>query len=465
MRSELFESMQNLQLVYSKYTPCFEPKNAEPREVKKFREYITKKVDCFTPLKPNMDLNELYKIAVEHYNSNDTDFSSREQNNLPFILFRQNNSEKFLRFLLGQCIDFERESRLYKLIYVYFANYTDSNYFNALRNFCFYYFRDKEGYNFRRKVLQLACKNYRMLFGYETEKQATKLLNEIGLNKMLESLGIAGSVIATSNFVQQMLSAYFVSESEPDAKLKVFSELLKVNFKGYSIIQPKAVSTVIRIVEKYNKADWKKFLLSYCIQEFKDPRINSGKWIQVGDDSRKIFLKWLAQQDLDLFFAIIDETALDRMWKYRKQFWKAYIPYVTNTWIFLGPQAKNVAENIERRQSKTSLLAYGDVVGGDNKHSALIFELGGYIFCEWSHNGRLYIWNENSDAVKKKIVEFGSYQINKSYVTRSDYMEAFTHYSTDKCMFFDKNSWQKDVSEWIKEHCGISKTRHDWGMY
>ena len=68
------------------------------------------------------------------------------------------------------------------------------------------------------------------------------------------------------------------------------------------------------------------------------------------------------------------------------------------------------------------------------------------------HNGRLYIWRRD-----KAPVDFWTNQVNKSIMTRSGYVEAITHSSSDTY------NWQEKVSQWIYINCGIRKTRFDWG--
>ena len=135
--------------------------------------------------------------------------------------------------------------------------------------------------------------------------------------------------------------------------------------------------------------------------------------------------------------------------------WEAYLLYISRTWVFFGSVAQQTAKLI----AKDKPLAYGRATGGAaSNHSAFLFEIVDYVFCEWSHNGRLYIWHNNSKAVKNGIVEFGADEIRKNDLTYSGAAETFTHYNSDTY------SWQTDVSNWIAMHCNIYKTRKDWRL-
>ena len=82
-------------------------------------------------------------------------------------------------------------------------------------------------------------------------------------------------------------------------------------------------------------------------------------WDKISEKSKAIFLRWLVEDDLEIFFKIIKQTALDRMWRYREKFWRAYLPHISSTWIFLGSDAKRVA-----RQLGDKNMGHGSLDGG-----------------------------------------------------------------------------------------------------
>ena len=81
-----------------------------------------------------------------------------------------------------------------------------------------------------------------------------------------------------------------------------------------------------------------------------------------------------------------------------------------------------------------------------------VTSIGDYAFCEWSHNGRLYIWRRDKAPVK-----FYDNKTNKAKMSKSICVESFVHSSSNTY------SWQKKVAEWLAKNCGIRKSRFDWG--
>ena len=66
---------------------------------------------------------------------------------------------------------------------------------------------------------------------------------------------------------------------------------------------------------------------SFFVRHFGHPNLRSRKhrWAGVPEDIRRVVIRWLVERVLDQFFLLIKETALDRHWKYREAFWKAYV--------------------------------------------------------------------------------------------------------------------------------------------
>lgn len=456
MNSELFTSIDTLKKLYRVKPKSFDVDNVEPKFVKKFKEELSKKVDSNAKIRANVDLNELYNILLRNFKTKTLDFTTRERNNLPFILFRSNMPKDVFVYLIDKCMDFDRESRLVKVLFNYFYNYSDNEEkTNLLKQKLLLHFRTHNVSDFRKKITRNVYSCRTILFSQDSSRKVAELYKEYPLSIALENLGLSTPELKKSKFVSCSLLYFFKSNEITSKKYDIFDDLDRINFVGFLDLKPVAVSSVIRLTDKLNNAIWKEKLINFCQRNFGDPRINRYKWSAIDDDARKIFLKWMASKDLDLFFRIIERTAVDHMWKYRSAFWKAYLPYVTNTWVFFGSQAALLARSIARDQ----MLAYGTATGGaSSNHSAFIFEIGEYIFCEWSHNGRLYIWHKNYRAIQNKIVEFGSSSINKRDVTNSVYSAAYVHNGSDMYR------WQSDVADWISSHCGIYKTRKDWRL-
>lgn len=455
MNKDIFNSINILKNLYTVHTPRLNPDNAKPVHLRRFLDDISVRVDRFGVLEPTIDLNELYQHARICFARKTNDFTIRELNNLPFILFKQGMSMPMFKYLLYDCIDCTRESRLVKLLHIYFTNYQEDARINLLKQKIASEFKTKNKASFFKKVLQCAWQFRFVLFASKPEAAVCELYNRNGLNVVLDEFGIKDKHLRSSKFVQASLRCFYADAVAHQAKYAVFEELRLLDFEGYDSVKPDIVSNLIMITDVTNDVKWKEKLMSFCMntKNFGDPRRNRNKWLTIAPKARRTFLKWLASDDLELFFKIIEKTAVDRMWRYRSKFWKAYLPYISNTWVFLG----RIAEQAAKQIADDKTLYYGKPTGGvQANHSAFIFQINDYIFCEWSHNGKLYIWDKDSYAVERAIVAFGNESISKADVTSSDFSVAYSHFGSQE------GRWQNQVSQWIASHCNIYKSQKDW---
>ncbi len=457
MKSDLFESIKNLKKIYTVNTPRFNPKNSEPVHINNFLDDISKRVDGGGKLEANIDLNILLQHARICFTKKHNDFSYKEINNLPFILFMEGMDFPLFRYLVNNCIDCSLESRLLRLIYVCFSNYQESKEIFLIKQKVFSTISKKGSTFYNSKTLQCIWNYRKVLFQENALYGMCNLYKSFGLNVALDRLGFFNIGFRTSSFVFETLKFFFEDRISEKKKYEVFEELNNLKFAGLSELKPVAVSSLIILTDKRKDNEWKEKLISYCTnsKNFGDPRLYSYKWLAINPVARKVFLQWLASNDLELFFKIIEKSAIDRMWKYRSKFWKAYLPHISRTWVFFGSVAQLTAKQV----AKDRPLAYGRATGGAaSNHSAFLFEIGDYVFCEWSHNGRLYIWHNSSKAVKNGTVEFGSEEIRKNVLTYSGAAATFTHNNSDTYR------WQTEVSDWIAIHCNIYKARKDWRL-
>lgn len=399
------------------------------------------------------DLAALQSKAKRIYQKSNEAFSNIEISNLPFILFEDGINDTIFNFLLDQHIKLNRETRLRRLLYVYFQNYAEDRYTKAIANKLRLYFSSKHETDFKNLFHKKVFQHRNDLFSSASRLLMIKMYQQNGLEGTLEQLGFKGT-LETSKFVLQTLKEYYANGSSDNVKYKIFNELAKQNFSGYQQLLPTALDSLIILTDKLNNNNWKKYLLQFAYQKLGDPRLplEQTHWNGtngVSSKAQQIFLKWLANNDLTLFFKIIDQTATDRMWRYRDRFWRAYLDYIANTKVFFGIEAQRIA----RQVAKDELLNYGYLeYGSESNHSAFLFEIGSYTFCEWSHNGKLYIWRSDEAPV-----HFSDYRTGKSKMTRSNYVEAFVHSNADRY------NWQNKVADWLAKHCGIKKSRFDWG--
>lgn len=141
-------------------------------------------------------------------------------------------------------------------------------------------------------------------------------------------------------------------------------------------------------------------ILDILLTRIGDPRFQAARWDRASERTRQIVTGWLARVTLSAFFGVIGQYAgaagMGHQWEARRKFWSACLEkgWVDDAWLVLGP---NVAAHVRRNEAL--LGAYGTLDGGNlNNHSVLMMRIGGTVFAEWSHNGKLYAWPAGSSG-------------------------------------------------------------------
>ena len=224
---------------------------------------------------------------------------------------------------------------------------------------------------------------------------------------------------------------------------------------------PKIIGQLIIQVEQDNSIDkenYKDILRRRALEFLGDPRIvknnSNNQWVRAGQKAKMVFIRWISQYDLDLFFTIIDRSLnsdASKMWRYRKAFWNSYREHINMIWVCFGAYAKM---DIRRNKIFGKDMFYGNFLPNDK--SCLIIELGDYIFVERSHNGRLKVWSKGSCPFK---IGEASITEGKLNYTRGMYIDGEDGWRHDGSVSF---SWQKKVGAFISQYCRIKKTEKDW---
>jgi len=168
-----------------------------------------------------------------------------------------------------------------------------------------------------------------------------------------------------------------------------------------------------------------------------DPRINRPRWNGVPDEIRNVLLRWLVGASLDDFFRVLDQTALDKHWRYRKAFWTAYLEReaIDDAWVVLGPDAARIVRGGFNAGAAKLVRGYGV----EANHSVLLMRIRGVTIAEWSHNGRCRCWvRGNKHAPKLYETEYTRSELTEG----SDVQQ--THHGAEK------GTWQKSVAEFIE---------------
>lgn len=424
----------------------------EPRFSKEIEEIILEKFDGEPKAPESTDLNALCeRIKTEREPS----VKRRERKFLPWVLF-SGAPQKLIEipvktsYILGALNNPFKFSYLKGLIHVYLSNYDPNlNGCELIRRFIW----DKLSNLTDQKPtpsIKFWQRNKTPIFLPNGHHQTANIFlkNSGKINQILSEYGFRND-LSLSGFVK------FVSTSMIDKTKKKFPDNLEkclsineipshppgVKFKD---LVTKMASEFLPEAEK--NIETKEILSTYFLRYLNDPRIpaNEIKWRGVEEDSKKIFSQWLSSKDLELFFNIVDKSASDTKWRYRRKFWKAYLPYINNTWVILGNKAKKIAEQVDPVQLQLALNRYGSLEGASSNQSVFLIQMGGYIFVEWNDSGACRVWDHNQCPFKFFQPSYSAYELREE-----DFEKKFTHH------YPERYRWQEMMRAWIRDKTSI----------
>jgi len=183
----------------------------------------------------------------------------------------------------------------------------------------------------------------------------------------------------------------------------------------------------------------KKFFLEH----FGHPELDQGTWNSVSKTARDVMIRWVVQATFEAFFRLLDSTAQDDHWRYRRAFWGEYLKrgYISRVWLVLGDAARYRARRFISNYDRYGVF-WGP--GFSSDHSVLLFEIDNLIFSEWSHNGKCRVWESNDPDAPKRLCE----RYSREQLTQAPFDEFIHHHS-------ESGSWQRKISETIRIYTGI----------
>lgn len=373
---------------------------------------------------------------------NGVDLKRSEIRNIPFILY-DGACVKKIFFKCIQLLDAKKTSHMRRLFYVYLSQYDDSKKTEIIAKILQNVF-SKNLIKTKNKFLQGAKEHHLFFFSDRRMSLMSNLIHASGnLRNVMVKLDLP-STLQDCNFLAKSLQIYFLHDNYMlEGQYQLFKEIKE---KGiFSSLYPLTADCLIPKIDSstsINKMKYKKLALDDFYYLLGDPRfgVKTVKWNTVSDHARKIFLHWLAESDLNLFFKIIEETAVDDMWSYRKSFWQRYLPFITNTWVFFGKEAIKYVGRLTGTHMNYGQLGKGCLAN----QSVFAFKLGKFVFVEWSHNGKLRVWMEE-DAPDV----FGNRLLHKDSIVNSFPLQEWIHAGKNT------NHWQNNVSWWISQNCNL----------
>ena len=382
----------------------------------------------------------IYKI------SQGVELTRKESKDLPFVLVDKDCDSDIMKVCF-KSIDLTRERILKRLVLVYFTSFgtidvIKKQVLQALISKGL----SRDNYSPRTDFMKKMKYFSKVLFTEKCLNNMARMIDVLGIEKVGDHLSLP-EVLKYSGLIVEAVKQYYM-----DIKLDIAGKVnqlyvVQEQHESFSSILPFIADYTILQVRDFNQSELSKYK-KICLQVFYellgDPRLSRWKvrWNEVSESSRKTFMSWLAENDLNLFFTIIEKTSVDRMWKYRKEFWKRYLPYITNTWVLFGKDAMYYVNQIEKKK-----LGYGKLGKGTTANqSVFTFQIDKYIFVEWSHNGKLRVWD-----IESAPRMFGTHTLDKTIVSNAQTppLEEWSHMSPET------GNWQRKVDRWIYRKCGL----------
>lgn len=148
-------------------------------------------------------------------------------------------------------------------------------------------------------------------------------------------------------------------------------------------------------------------LLNELVRHRGDPRRENGHfWTQVGEDSKRTMLRWLAGQRMEAFLDVVSrsEEKLEAgdQWPARRRFWMGLYEEgrIDEAWPSYGTDAQAIADQLARTTGDLTYSAYGRQLSRKNT-SLLIMRVGPRIVVEGSHNFRVHLFRQGSTTAPR----------------------------------------------------------------
>ena len=211
------------------------------------------------------------------------------------------------------------------------------------------------------------------------------------------------------------------------------------------------VSKIIEGLGFDASADLRQPVQSYVFREWQDPRLTRGdeRWRGVSDEAKRIFTKWITEEDLRFFFDIVAQACNNQRFAYRKAFWLAYFEHIS----FCRPVLRRDVQDLFRNNPQ-ALQYYRErqpavLRDGDSDQHAFIIQMGDYTFVEFSTRAACYVYDDAS-----RPFELGDSEYHMSELRNQSLAEHRVIHSNS-----EQYRWQGTFAWWIRRNLEIEPVR------
>jgi len=236
------------------------------------------------------------------------------------------------------------------------------------------------------------------------DKPAPEILKDAGLSAINAQSGYAKAV--TRALLDRLSTGRDIDHMTRLARIQRYA----MTGEGKSIyddLRPNLIEALLRPFQQQNinKAIRDAFL-KVVLTLLGDPRLKPGNWAFVPSPLREIVQRWLTEQSLRQFLDIVDRTADDNMWPYRRAFWEGVYEkgMIDEAWVALGADGKRLARSFFGSGAEFATLESGrrQIQPGQ---AVLLLRIGNGVVADWSHNGKCNIWSDASHRMAPKMFQ------------------------------------------------------------
>ncbi len=200
----------------------------------------------------------------------------------------------------------------------------------------------------------------------------------------------------------------------------------------------------------------KNILIDFFLKEYGDPRFNRYlhyQWQGVSPQAKSVILNWLTGDTLRGFMKLLQRTA-DDIWQYRQKFWMAYYErgYIDEAWIALGDHAWSAVQNLKAIEKGMGCAQLES--GATHNQSVLLLKIGDLVFTEWSHNGSLRAYPDDSPQAPK-LYQSSYHGADLRAATSMDFHDGATVRPELTHGHSDKGTWQRKARDFIRRHTNV----------
>ena len=200
----------------------------------------------------------------------------------------------------------------------------------------------------------------------------------------------------------------------------IIDDIISSNVIDKNLLDEIVSKIILEYNDFYSHNEIKKQIKDILIQSqnYGDPRINTINWANINDEARRIFLTWLAKDDLEFFFKYIFKDKGDT--QHRKEFWYKYVnskELISSSVILSNEDYKNLIRTLPDEELATK--NYKKFYKESDNASCFILAFKNVIVVEFSlENHGLYIYDKDSCKFNVHSSQLTQSDLKYSYATR-----------------------------------------------